>query len=133
MNKINKKNKQQGFTLVEILVVVAIIGILASIIVPKLTTKVDDARVQKAQHDIKTISSVLELYKLDKYSYPSSEQGLEALVGSYLDTLPKDPWDRAYLYLSPGSRNAGFFDLYTFGADGASGGNNENKDIGNWE
>jgi general secretion pathway protein G len=76
---------------------------------------------------------VLDLYKLDKYGYPNSEQGLEVLVGPYLDVLPKDPWGKAYLYLSPGSHNAKSFDLYTFGADGVSGGNDENKDIGNWE
>ncbi len=128
-----KNKKQHGFTLIEILVVMAIIGILASIIVPKLTSKVGDARVQKAHHDIKVISSMLDLYKLDKYGYPNSEQGLEMLVGPYLKTLPKDPWGKAYLYLNPGAHNAKFFDLYTLGADGVSGGNDENKDIGNWE
>jgi general secretion pathway protein G len=128
-----KNKKQHGFTLVEILVVVAIIGILASIIVPKLTSKVDDARVQKAHHDIKVISSVLELYKLDKFGYPSTEQGLKVLVGPYLNTLPKDPWGKQYLYLNPGSHNAKFFDLYTFGADGVPGGNDKNEDIGNWD
>ncbi|CAC9448168.1 General secretion pathway protein G [Bathymodiolus heckerae thiotrophic gill symbiont] len=128
--KTKQKNKQQGFTLIEILVVVAIIGILASIIVPKLTSKVGYARTQKAHHDIKTLSSVLSLYKLDKFSYPS--QGLEALVDDYLDKVPKDPWNRDYIYLNPGVHNAKSFDLYTYGADGVSGGTEENKDINNW-
>lgn len=131
--KKTKPNAQQGFTLIEILVVVAIIGILASIIVPKLTSKVDDARVQKVHHDIKTIASTLDLYKLDKFSYPSSDEGLEVLVGPYLSTLPKDAWNRTYLYLNPGLRNSDSFDLYSYGADGNPGGSNENKDIGNWE
>ncbi|SSC07868.1 type II secretion system major pseudopilin GspG [bacterium endosymbiont of Bathymodiolus sp. 5 South] len=128
-----KNKKQHGFTLVEILVVVAIIGILASIIIPKLTSKVDEARVQKAHLDIKSLSSMLVIYKLDKYGYPDSEQGLRVLVGQYLKTLPKDPWGKEYLYLSPGLRNAKSFDLYTLGADGVPGGNDENKDIGNWD
>ncbi|AYQ56478.1 General secretion pathway protein G [Bathymodiolus thermophilus thioautotrophic gill symbiont] len=125
--------KQQGFTLIEILVVVAIIGILASIIVPKLTSKVGQARVQKAHHDIKTLSSTLSLYKLDKFSYPSSNQGLSVLVGDYLDKLPKDPWNREYLYLSPGTHGVKSFDLYSYGADGVAGGSDEDKDINNWD
>ncbi|CAC9552176.1 General secretion pathway protein G [uncultured Gammaproteobacteria bacterium] len=133
--KKNKRNngKQQGFTLIEILVVVAIIGILASIIVPKLTSKVSYARVQKAHHDIKTLSSTLSLYKLDKFAYPDTNQGLSALVGDYLDKLPKDPWNRDYLYLSPGTHGAQSFDLYSYGADGVAGGSDENKDINSWE
>jgi general secretion pathway protein G len=83
--------------------------------------------------DIKSLSSMLVIYKLDKYGYPDSEQGLKVLVGQYLKTLPKDPWGKEYLYLSPGLRNAKSFDLYTLGADGAPGGNDENKDIGNWD
>ncbi len=128
-----KASKQQGFTLIEILVVVAIIGILASIIVPKLTSKVGYARSQTAYHDIKTLSSVMELYKLDKFNYPGSDQGLSVLVGDYLDKVPKDPWNREYIYLSPGVHNAKSFDLYSYGADGTAGGSDENKDINNWE
>ena len=126
-------NKQQGFTLIEILVVVAIIGILASIIVPKLTSKVGYARTQKAHHDIKTLSSTLKLYKLDKFTYPSTSEGLSVLVGNYLDKLPRDPWNRRYLYLSPGSHRTQSFDLYSYGADGVAGGNDENKDVNNWD
>jgi general secretion pathway protein G len=128
-----KKNikKQKGFTLIEIMIVVVIIGILASIIMPKIMDKPGQARLQKAKHDIQTISSSLNLYRLDKFSYPSTDEGLDALIGTYLDRKPKDPWGREYYYLSPGQQGA--FDLYSYGADGRVGGNDENTDVNNWE
>jgi general secretion pathway protein G len=128
-----KKNikKQKGFTLIEIMIVVVIIGILASIIMPKIMDKPGQARLQKAKHDIQTISSSLNLYKLDKFNYPSTDEGLDALIGTYLDRKPMDPWGREYYYLSPGQKGA--FDLYSYGADGRAGGNDENTDVNNWE
>ena len=93
--------------------------------------KPGQARIQKAKHDIQTISSALNLYKLDKYTYPSTDEGLDKLVNKYLDNKPVDPWGRDYYYLSPGEK--GDFDLYSFGADGKLGGSDENSDINNWE
>ena len=124
-------NKRRAFTLIEIMIVVVIIGILATIIMPKIMDKPGQARIQKATHDIQTISSALNLYKLDKFTYPSTDDGLEALVNNYLDKKPLDPWGRDYYYLSPGEK--GDFDLYSFGADGKAGGKDENTDINNWE
>lgn len=129
MNTNNKKqNKlQAGFTLIEIMVVVVIIGILATIIVPKIMDKPNLARITKAKHDIQAISSALSLYKLDKFNYPNTNEGLGVLVGKYLSKLPKDPWGKDYIYLS--SEGKGDFDLYSYGADGAKGGSGENVDI----
>lgn len=126
-----KKNikKQKGFTLIEIMIVVVIIGILASIIMPKIMDKPGQARLQKAKHDIQTISSSLNLYKLDKFNYPDTDEGLDALIGNYLDKKPMDPWGREYYYLSPGQKSA--FDLYSYGADGKAGGKDENTDVSN--
>ncbi|MDH5764674.1 MAG: type II secretion system major pseudopilin GspG [Gammaproteobacteria bacterium] len=136
-------NKQQGFTLIEIIVVVVIIGILATFIAPKFLGRTDEARITKAKADIGALESALELYKLDNYNYPSTDQGLQALVekpGSdpvpvnwkdgYIKKLRKDPWQRDYLYLSPGEH--GQIDIYTLGADGVEGGEGANADIGNW-
>ncbi len=134
----------RGFTLIEIMVVVIILGILASIIVPRLTGRTEQARITKAKVDIKNIESALELFKLDNGFYPSTEQGLEALVekptigripknwkeGGYLKKLPIDPWGNEYVYLSPGEH--GDFDLYSLGADGREGGTGGDADIGNW-
>ncbi len=134
----------RGFTLIEIMVVVIILGILASIIVPRLTGRTEQARITKAKVDIKNIESALELFKLDNGFYPSTEQGLEALVekptvgripknwkeGGYLKKLPIDPWGNEYVYLSPGEH--GDFDLYSLGADGREGGTGSDADIGNW-
>ncbi len=136
--------RQAGFTLIEIMVVVVILGILAAIVVPKVMDRPDAARITKAKQDIRAIQSALDLYKLDNYSYPSTDQGLEALVtkpsgtpearkwkqGGYLDRLPKDPWGNEYQYLSPGSH--GNVDIFTLGADGRPGGEGVNADIGNW-
>ena len=136
---------QGGFSLVEILVVLVIMGLLISVVAPTVLNQADDARVQKVQADFKAIGTALKLYRLDNYVYPTSEQGLEALVeastldpeprnfkkGGYLPELPLDPWGRPYLYLSPGEN--GEFDLYSLGADGLSGGEGQNADVGNWK
>ena len=132
----------RGFTLLEIIVVVAIIAILAAYIAPKVAGRVDDARISKAKHDIRTLESSLELYKLDNFVYPSNEQGLESLVnkpsgdlknwrdGGYIKKLNKDPWGNEYQYTFPGSN--GEFDVFSLGADAQVGGTGEAADIGNW-
>ena len=138
-----KLRSNQGFTLLEIIVVVAIIAILAAYIAPKVAGRVDDARVSKAKSDIRVLESSLELYKLDNFVYPASEQGLDALVnrpsgegtknwreGGYIKKLNKDPWGNQYQYTYPGSN--GEFDVYSLGADAAVGGVDEAADIGNW-
>ena len=136
---------QGGFTLIEVMVVVVILGILAAIVVPKVMDRPDVARVTKAKQDIRAIESALNLYKLDNYVYPSTDQGLEALVkkpsgtpaspnwkkDGYLDRVPKDPWGNPYQYLSPGIH--GSIDIYSSGADGRPGGDDVNADIGNWD
>ena len=138
-----KLHRNRGFTLLEIIVVVAIIAILAAYIAPKVAGRVDDARISKAKSDIRVLESSLELYKLDNFLYPSSEQGLEALVnkpsgegtknwreGGYIKKLNKDPWGNEYQYSYPGSN--GEFDVFSLGADAAAGGEGEAADIGNW-
>lgn len=132
----------RGFTLIEILVVVVILGILAAIVVPKVMERPGEARVVRAQQDIRGIASALGLYKLDNFVYPTTAQGLDALVNKpsgqpdapnwkgYLDNLPKDPWGRPYQYQSPGQHGA--FDVFTWGADGKPGGEAEAADVGNW-
>ncbi|QKI89910.1 type II secretion system major pseudopilin GspG [Thiomicrorhabdus xiamenensis] len=138
-----KQSRQKGFTLIELMVVVVILAILAGFVVPKLMDRPDEARIVKAKQDIAAIASALQLYKLDNYQYPTTDQGLEALVKQpsddpqpknwkkLLDTLPLDPWGNPYLYLSPGEH--GEFDLFTYGADGAEGGEDINATIGNWQ
>lgn len=120
----------QGFTLIEIMIVVVILGILGAVLVPQLMDKPDKARVVKAKQDILAIESALDLYKLDKFNYPTTEQGLEVLQPKYIKVINKDPWDRAYLYLSPGEHGA--VDIFTYGADGKKGGEGMDADIGNW-
>lgn len=136
---------QRGFTLIEIMVVVVIMGILAALVVPKLMGRTDDARITAARQDIATLMSSLKLYKLDNQHYPSTEQGLQALVakpssgpaangwksGGYIDRLPKDPWGNDYHYLSPGVK--GEVDVFSYGADGQPGGTGVDADIGSWE
>ena len=133
-----------GFTLIEVLVVVVILSILAAIIVPRIMDQPDRARVTKAQQDIQALNTGLNLYKLDNFAYPTTDQGLEALIeapqgqpearnwkqGGYIDRLPADPWGNSYLYLNPGVH--GNIDIYSQGADGAPGGEELNADIGNW-
>lgn len=133
-----------GFTLVEVMVVVVILGILAAVVVPRVMSRPDEARVIRAQQDIRAIGAALDLYRLDNLAYPSTDQGLEALVarppdlkpgarwkdGGYLDAVPHDPWGRPYRYLFPGEH--GPFDLYTYGPDDAPGGEGTAADIGNW-
>jgi general secretion pathway protein G len=145
MNVVKTPNASQaGFSLVEILVVLVIMGLLISVVAPTVLNRADEARVQKVQADFKAIETALKIYRLDNYVYPTTEQGLEALVepssldpeprnfkkGGYLSELPMDPWGRPYLYLSPGEH--GEVDLYSLGADGLSGGEEQNADLGNW-
>lgn len=135
---------QRGFSLVEILVVLVIMGLLISIVAPTVLNRADEARVQKVYADFKAIETALKIYRLDNYVYPTTEQGLEALVeassldpeprnfktGGYLQQVPLDPWGRPYLYLSPGENAE--IDIYSLGADGVAGGEEQNADIGNW-
>lgn len=137
--------KQQGFTLIEIMVVVIIIGILGALIVPNFIGRADDARITAAQSDLGSISTALNLYRLDNLHYPSTDQGLEALVTKpggqpeavnwnpegYLKKIPKDPWGKEYVYISPGTH--GHYDLYSMGDDGRDGGEGKAADIFNWE
>ncbi|HFD32531.1 MAG TPA: type II secretion system protein GspG [Gammaproteobacteria bacterium] len=132
--------KQGGFTLIEIMVVVVILGILAAAVVPKIMSRPEQARIEKAKHDITALESALNIYKLDNYQYPSTDQGLEALVskptgspqprnykkGGYIKKLNKDPWGQEYLYLFPGTHTE--LDLYSLGPDGQP----SDDDIGNW-
>ena len=111
------------------MVVVVILSILASIIVPKVMDRPDTARMVKAKTDIRAIESALNLYKLDHFNYPTTEEGLEALSPKYIEHLSNDPWGNPYLYLSPGLH--GEMDVYTLGADGLQGGTDKNADIGN--
>jgi len=138
-------SKLRGFSLIEILVVLVIMGLLISVVAPTVLNSADDARIQKAQADFKSIETALKIYRLDNYVYPSTEQELEALVspstlapeprnfkrGGYLSELPLDPWGRPYLYLSPGEYRE--TDIYSLGADGLPGEENQNADIGNWK
>jgi general secretion pathway protein G len=133
----------KGFTLVEIMVVVVILGILAVLIVPRVLGRTDEARIAAAKHDIAALMQSLKLYRLDNGRDPTSEQGLKALVARpqaqplppnwkpYLDKVPKDPWGNAYQYLSPGVH--GEIDVFSLGADGQPGGSGADVDIGSWE
>ena len=132
-----------GFTLIELMVVLVIIGVLAALIVPNVLDRADDARVTAARTDIANISQALKLYRLDNQRYPTAEQGLQALIAKpttapvpnnwrpYLEKLPNDPWGHPYQYLNPGIK--GEVDVMSFGADGQSGGEGKNADIGSWQ
>lgn len=121
---------EKGFSLIELIIVVVILGILAAVIVPNLMERPGQARITKAKSDIRAIESALNMYRLDNHVYPTTDEGLEALVGDYLPRLPVDPWNRPYNYLQPGVH--GQFDVFTLGRNGQPGGEGEDAEIGNW-
>jgi general secretion pathway protein G len=139
-----KASDDAGFSLLELMVVVVILSILALVIVPRIIDRPDQARVARVQSDLAVLESAVNLYRLDNFRYPTTQQGLQALVtapvtepapqnyasGGYIDRLPRDPWGKEYQYLAPGVY--GDFDIFTFGADGVSGGDGINADIGTW-
>ena len=141
-------NRKQfgGFTLIEVMVVLVILGILATLVVPRIMGRPDEARIIAAKQDINSIGQALKLYRLDNQGYPTTDQGLQALVakpsappappnwktGGYLDRLPKDPWGNEYKYLSPGVKNTNDVDVFSLGADGAPGGEGNDADVGSW-
>jgi general secretion pathway protein G len=136
---------RRGFTLLEVMVVVVILGILAALVVPKIISRPEEARRIAAKQDIASLMQALKLYRLDNLRYPTTEQGLQALVtrpttaplppnwkgGGYIERLPKDPWGNPYQYLNPGLH--GDIDVFSYGADGAPGGDGDNADIGSWD
>jgi len=145
--RLNTRKRAYGFSLIEIMVVIVIIGLLVAIVAPNVLERADEARIQKVKADFKNIETALKLYKLDNFSYPTTEQGLMALVekptvepiprnwktGGYIEHPPEDPWGNAYKYLNPPEFGHGDYDLYSLGADGISGGEGQNADIGNWQ
>ena len=140
-----KRDTQSGFTLIEVMVVIAIIGIMATLIVPRIMSKPEEARIIAAKQDISTIVQALKLYRLDTGRYPTTEQTLQALISKptvqpippnwnnvgYLDRLPNDPWGYAYQYLNPGKHSE--IDVFSYGADNKPGGTGFDSDIGNWQ
>nr|WP_281192929.1 type II secretion system major pseudopilin GspG [Hydrogenophaga palleronii] len=138
-----RRGAQRGFTLIELMVVLVIIGVLAALIVPNVLDRADDARVTAAKTDVNNLMQALKLYRLDNQRYPSTEQGLNALVAKpsaspvppnwrpYLDKLPSDPWGRPYQYINPGLK--GEVDVLSLGADGQAGGEGRDADIGSWQ
>jgi general secretion pathway protein G len=144
MTQLRPPRTARGFTFIELVVAIAILAILATIVLPRVMGKVDDAAVAKAKADVRNLSTALDLYKLDNFSYPSTDQGLAALrskpsgqpepanwkAGGYIEQLPKDPWNRDYEYMSPGEH--GEMDIWSLGRDGKPGGEGPDSDIGNW-
>ncbi len=140
---LTRTHLQHGFTLIELMVVLAIIGVLAALIAPNVLGRADDARITAARTDVGNLMQALKLYKLDNQRFPSGSQGLNALVlkpttepvpanwKPYLDKLPNDPWGRAYQYMNPGIKAD--VDVLSFGADGQAGGEGNNADIGSWQ
>jgi general secretion pathway protein G len=140
----NPPRGDHGFTLIELLVVIVILSILAAVVIPRVMDQPDKARVTRARQDVSSLVTALNIYRLENFSYPSTDQGLEALTrkpaglpaapnwkqGGYVDRLPADPWGSPYQYLSPGLH--GEIDVYSLGADGTVGGEGINADIGNW-
>ena len=145
MARSRQRPRHGGFTLLEIIIVIVIIGLLATFVVQNLAGEVDKARVTKAQADVRTLESALSMYKLDNFHYPATEQGLRALVerptlppearnwrtGGYVTSMPMDPWGNPYQFLSPGQHGA--VDVFSLGADGKFGGEGDDADIGNWD
>jgi general secretion pathway protein G len=138
------KRPESGFTLIEIMVVVVIIGLLAAMIAPNIMSQLDRAEINRARQDVRSIETALNVYRIDNYRYPTTDEGLAALVtnpgetvapnwlkGGYLKSIPEDPWNRPYQYASPGQHSD--FDIFTLGADGQEGGEGNNADIGNWD
>ncbi|MEY4421423.1 MAG: ral secretion pathway protein GspG [Pseudomonadota bacterium] len=135
--------RQRGFTLIELMVVLAILGVLAALVVPNVLNRADDARITAAKADVGNLMQALKLYRLDNQNYPTPEQGLAALVTKptagpvplnwkpYIDKLPNDPWGRPYQYMNPGVK--GEIDVLSLGADGQAGGEGKNADIGSWQ
>jgi len=138
-----RRAAQAGFTLIELMVVLVIIGVLAALIVPNVLDRADDARVTAARTDVNNLMQALKLYRLDNQRYPTTEQGLQALIAKpttepvppnwkpYLEKLPNDPWGRPYQYLNPGVK--GEVDVMSYGGDGQAGGEGKNADIGSWQ
>ena len=143
LRQFTRRSVARGFTLIELMVVLVIIGVLAALIVPNVLDRADDARAAAAKTDVNNLMQALKLYKLDNQRYPTGEQGLQALLAKpttgpipvnwkvYVDKLPADPWGRAYQYLNPGVK--GEIDVLSFGADGQAGGEGKNADIGSWQ
>ena len=141
---VNPNSKQKGFTLLEIMVVVVILGLLVAIVAPNVLDNQDRAMIEKTKADISALEQALDMYKLDNLSYPTTDQGLESLVtkpginpeprnyrpNGYIKRLSKDPWGNPYQYLQPGEHGA--FDIYSFGSDGENDGEGQAADIGNW-
>ncbi len=143
--RVTSRDGRAGFTLLELMVVIVILGLLAALVVPKLIGQSEKAKQTAAHVQIRSLEQALQLFKLDNGFYPSTEQGLAALVhapevgripknyrqGGYIDRIPNDPWGSAYVYLSPGAH--GDYDLSSYGADGAPGGDGENADVNSWQ